>query len=70
MRVREARLMAATLAQADEILVTASTVEVLPVVRLDATIIGDGRPGPVTRELQDLYRTHVARVCARVRPSR
>jgi branched-subunit amino acid aminotransferase/4-amino-4-deoxychorismate lyase len=69
-RVREAQLMAATLAQADEILVTASTVEVLPVVRLDTAAIGDGRPGPVTRELQRLYRTHVARVCARVRPSR
>jgi branched-subunit amino acid aminotransferase/4-amino-4-deoxychorismate lyase len=68
--VREVRLVAATLAGADEILVTASTVEILPVVRLDAATIGDGRPGPVTRALQDRYREHVRRACARVRLSR
>jgi len=68
-RVRESRLAAAALAHADEIFVTASTIEILPVVRLDAATIGGGRPGPVTRALQDRYRAHVQRACARVRLS-
>jgi branched-subunit amino acid aminotransferase/4-amino-4-deoxychorismate lyase len=70
LRVREGRLLAAPLGQADEIFVTASTVEILPVVRLDAARIGSGRPGPVTLTLQAHYRDHVRRACARPRPSR
>lgn len=46
---------------ADEVLLTASTIEVLPVVRVERTRIGDGTPGPVTRTLQEHYRRHVAR---------
>lgn len=49
---------------ADEVLLTASTIEVLPVVRVERTRIGDGKPGPVTRTLQEHYRRHVARTLA------
>ena len=61
LRVREAPLAAARLARADEIFLTASTVEILPVVRLDGQPVGDGRPGPVTRALQARYAAAVAR---------
>jgi branched-subunit amino acid aminotransferase/4-amino-4-deoxychorismate lyase len=64
--VREAPLRAAALARAAELFVTAATVEILPVVRLDGRPIGDARPGPVTRRLQALYAVHVARTLARV----
>ena len=36
---------------ADEVFLTGTTVEVLAVVRIDGKIIGDGRPGPITKQL-------------------
>ena len=30
-----------------------------PVVEIDGRTIGDGRPGPITAQLQDLYRAAV-----------
>jgi branched-subunit amino acid aminotransferase/4-amino-4-deoxychorismate lyase len=65
MRVREEPLAVARVRRARELFVTASTIEVLPVVRLDGRHIGRGEPGPLTRALQDAYRAHVARACAR-----
>jgi branched-chain amino acid aminotransferase len=59
--VREAPLAAARLARADELFLTASTVEILPVVRLDGRRVGDGAPGPVTRLLQARYAAAVVR---------
>ncbi|MBX5476905.1 MAG: D-amino acid aminotransferase [Clostridia bacterium] len=40
---------------ADEAFITGTTTEVLPVVQVDGRAIGDGRPGPVTRRLRELY---------------
>jgi branched-chain amino acid aminotransferase len=53
------------LLRADEVFLTASTIEVLPVVRVESRRIGDGRPGPITRTLQQAYTAHVARALAR-----
>jgi branched-subunit amino acid aminotransferase/4-amino-4-deoxychorismate lyase len=61
LRVREEPVPVARLRRAHEVLLTASTVEVLPVVRLDGRPVGTGRPGPVTRLLQERYAAHVAR---------
>jgi branched-chain amino acid aminotransferase len=36
---------------ADEIFLTGSAAELIPVVKLDGRTIGDGRPGPMTRKL-------------------
>lgn len=36
---------------ADEVFLTGSAAEVIPVVEVDARKIGDGRPGPITQEL-------------------
>jgi branched-chain amino acid aminotransferase len=36
---------------ADEIFLTGSAAEVIPVVKLDGRVIGQGKPGPVTRDL-------------------
>src|SRR5262249_933579 len=38
-----------------EALLTAASALVLPVVEIDGSPIGDGRPGPVARELRRLY---------------
>jgi len=40
---------------ADEIWVTSSSKEVLAVVRLDGQAVGDGRPGPLFRQMYRLY---------------
>ena len=48
--IKEAELRAA-----DEIWVTSSSKEVLAIVRLDGTAVGDGRPGPLFRRMYRLY---------------
>jgi branched-chain amino acid aminotransferase len=44
-----------------EAFITSVSREILPVVRIDGTVIGDGRPGPVTGELMRRFRDAVAR---------
>lgn len=41
---------------ADEVFITSTTKEILPVVQIDDTRVGDGLPGPVTRKLLAAYR--------------
>lgn len=64
-RVREAPIPRRELLAADEVFLTASTIEVLPVVRVERRRIGDGTPGPVTRRLQEEYTRLVAATLAR-----
>lgn len=45
---------------ADELLLTAATREVLPIVSLDGRAVGDGRPGPVYRRLRAAYDAAIA----------
>jgi branched-chain amino acid aminotransferase len=49
--VREEALVEADLSTADEAFLTSTTREIVPVVRVDELVIGDGRPGPITRQL-------------------
>jgi D-amino acid aminotransferase len=58
--VREERITVARLRRAAEVFVTASTIEVLPIVRLDGRRVGAGTPGPLTRRLQAAYAELVA----------
>ncbi|MCI4185940.1 D-amino-acid transaminase [Dickeya dianthicola] len=41
--------------QAREIFITSATSFVLPVVKIDGRQVGDGKPGPITRCLRDIY---------------
>ncbi|MBT5030791.1 MAG: D-amino acid aminotransferase [Proteobacteria bacterium] len=43
---------------ADEIWVTASSKDLVPVVELDGKPLGDGKPGPVWQEVMALYSEH------------
>jgi branched-chain amino acid aminotransferase len=45
--------------ESDEILLTSSIREVIPVVQVDETMIGDGKPGRVTRALHRAFRQRV-----------
>jgi D-amino acid aminotransferase len=58
--VHEAPLRATRLHRADELFVTASTIELVAVTRLDGRRIGDGRPGPVVARLRAGYQAMVA----------
>jgi branched-chain amino acid aminotransferase len=55
------------LAAAAECFLTSVSREILPVVVIDGSAIGDGRPGPVTRELMRGFREVVAREAVAVR---
>ena len=53
--VDETALWPVDLERAEEMFLSSSIRGVLPVVRCDARPIGDGRPGPITRRVMDLY---------------
>ena len=59
-KTREAPLRTDDVRRADEVFLSASTVEILPVVRLDDRHIGTGHPGALTQLLQRAYRRHVS----------
>ena len=40
---------------ADECFLTGSAAEVIPVVKLDSRVIGNGQPGPITKQLTDRF---------------
>ena len=61
-RVLERRIPMEELAVADEIWLTSSTREVLPVTRLDGAPVGAGIPGPLWRQIDALYQAQKSRV--------
>lgn len=51
----EVRALPSTLRDADEIMLTNSVIEVVPVVMLDAKAVGKGKPGPIFKTLRAAY---------------
>jgi branched-chain amino acid aminotransferase len=47
------------LAGADEAFLTSTTREIVPIVAVDRAPIGNGRPGPVVRQLLEAYRARI-----------
>ncbi len=43
---------------ADEVFLTGTAAEVIPAVEFDGRLIGDGKPGPMTRQLMAAFREH------------
>ena len=58
----EARLTVDDLLRADECFLTNTTQEVLPVTRVNGTMIGNGRPGEITRRLHASFRACLDRL--------
>ena len=54
--VREENFLRSAIFSADEVFITGTAAEIVPVVRLDHRAIGDGEPGHMTRKLQDVFR--------------
>jgi len=40
---------------ADECFLTGTGAELIPVVKIDGRVIGTGKPGPITRRLEEDY---------------
>ena len=53
--VQEHVLKRDDLGRVSELFVTGTTSEILPIIRVDDRPIGDGKPGPITRRLQEAY---------------
>ena len=51
----ESEITLADVYTADEVFLTGTATEVTPVINVDGIVIGNGRPGPVTRKLQRMY---------------
>lgn len=58
LRCRERHLRLRDLREASEVMLTSTLREVMPVVRIDRAIVGDGRPGPIARRLRELLQAH------------
>jgi len=57
--VLEGTLFYDALPHYDEIFITSSTKEILPIIQVDDQQIGDGRPGTKTQKLIELFRIYV-----------
>jgi len=55
--VREQNLGYFDLYSADEVICTGTAAEVAPITGIDGRVIGNGRPGPITRQLMAAFRT-------------
>jgi branched-chain amino acid aminotransferase len=56
LKVQETQLHPHDLYRADEIFLTSTVREIVPVVRVDDLTVADGRPGPCARRLLEAYR--------------
>jgi D-alanine transaminase len=53
--IKEKSLQMEQLGQISELFITGTTSGVLPVVAVDKKVIGDGKPGPITRRVEKAY---------------
>lgn len=60
--LREEALRVEHLSDLDELFLTGTTTEILPLIQVDDVTIGKGQPGPVTQRLQAEYRRVVDRL--------
>ena len=54
--VRETPFTRHDVFNADEVFLTGTAAELVPVIRVDGRTVGDGRPGPFTTRLKELFR--------------
>jgi D-alanine transaminase len=51
------------LAQADEVFLSSTTCEVMPIIEVDGKSVADGLPGPVTKRLQEMFEQEIEKQC-------
>ena len=55
-RVHETPIVMADIDHVEELFLSGTTTEIMPVTKVDQRTIGTGQPGPVTRRLQEAYK--------------
>ena len=63
LNVEERAFTLEELAGADEVFLSSTTAEVMPIVEIDGKKVSDGTPGPVTRKLQKLFTNEIEKQC-------
>ncbi|MGN1402655.1 MAG: D-amino-acid transaminase [Bacillus sp. (in: firmicutes)] len=48
---------------AEEVFMTSTTAEIMPIIEVDGKRIGNGTPGELTRKLQALYEQEISHIC-------
>lgn len=56
--VLEEPISASDVGSMDELFITGTTTEVVPIVKLDGKPVSGGKPGPITLRVMELYRSH------------
>lgn len=56
LQVEEKPLPARLLGQAQEMFLTLTSAEVVPVIQVDGALVGSGKPGAITRRLQEAFK--------------
>jgi D-alanine transaminase len=56
---REGSIPQSRVYQTEELFLSGTTTEIMPIVRVDGKTIADGKPGTITRRLRDAYRNWV-----------
>lgn len=53
--VRETPILEEDLSDADELILAGTTTGVMPIIQVDDSLVADGTPGPITRDLQEAF---------------
>lgn len=68
LRVLEVPLTEEALRQADEVFITSSIREIVPVVKIDDRVVGTGRPGAIYKRIRQLFDEYVEEYVTSHRP--
>ena len=61
--VEETAIDITMLLEAQEVFLTGSVLEVMPVTSIEKHVVGDGKPGAVTRRVMELYQSLIQSEC-------
>ncbi|MED3622789.1 D-amino-acid transaminase [Neobacillus thermocopriae] len=51
------------LAEADEVFLSSTVAEVMPIIEVEGKVVGNGEPGPITRKIQELFVNEIEKQC-------
>ncbi|AIM15935.1 MULTISPECIES: D-amino-acid transaminase [Neobacillus] len=51
------------LAEADEVFLSSTVAEVMPIIEVEGKVVGNGEPGSITRKIQELFVNEIEKQC-------
>ncbi|MBS4173868.1 D-amino-acid transaminase [Bacillus sp. FJAT-49736] len=61
--VKEVEFSVSELTEADEVFISSTTSEIMPIVGLNSIAIGNGKPGEITKKLQQIFEDEIQKQC-------